>query len=156
MVRQLKFHGERAHARVLGTLLARLRRACPEPLPDVIVPMPLHRSRLRERGYNQAAEIACFAGRELQRPRVQALRRTRHTDEQSGLPRLQRRLNVHGAFAGTRALNGLRVALIDDVVTTGSTAGAAAAALQQAGADGIEVWAVALVEWNNGRAEQFR
>jgi ComF family protein len=146
MVRQLKFHGERSYARALGTLLARQRRACPEPLPDLIVPMPLHPRRLRARGYNQAAEIACFAGRELQRPRSQALRRTRDTAEQSALPRRQRRLNVHGAFAGTRGLTGLRVALIDDVVTTGSTARAAAAALHRAGAASIEVWALAVVE----------
>ena len=155
MVRRLKFRGERAYARVLGTLLARLRRDCAEPLPDVIVPMPLHPRRLSERGYNQAAEIACFAGRELRRPRIPALRRTRHTDEQSGLPRLQRRLNVRAAFAGTRALTGLHVALVDDVVTTGSTAGAAAAALHQSGAASIEVWALALVEsprWNQRAA----
>lgn len=144
LVRALKFHGERCHARVLGTLLARARARAPAALPALLVPVPLHPRRLRARGYNQAAELAAFAARELGLPLERhALRRLRATREQSSLRSRDRAANVRGAFAATRSLAGLRVALVDDVVTTGSTAAAAASALRDAGAAAIELWVVA-------------
>jgi ComF family protein len=151
LVRALKFHGERAYARLLGTLLARERLQCTGPLqgagplPDLIVPVPLHPTRLRERGYNQAAELARFAARELALPLDRGLlRRARATRGQTGLGAKERTLNVSGAFATTRALrNAPRLALVDDVVTTGSTVLAAAAALRAAGAGSVELWVVA-------------
>lgn len=144
LVRALKFHGERCHARVLGTLLARERASHPAPLPSLVVPVPLHPLRLRARGFNQAAELARFAARELALPlNRSALRRIRPTREQTGLRSGDRAANVRGAFAASRLLAGRRVALVDDVVTTGSTAAAAAAALRAAGASGVELWVVA-------------
>ncbi len=144
LVRALKFRGERAHARILGTLLARERLRSAAPLPDRVVPVPLHPLRLRQRGYNQAAELARFAAHELSIPLdCTALRRTRATREQTGLGSDARALNVSGAFVVTRPLCGLRLALVDDVVTTGSTVGAAFAALKAAGAGGVELWVVA-------------
>ncbi len=144
LVRALKFHGERCHARVLGTLLARERARRAAPLPQLVVPVPLHPLRLRTRGYNQAAELASFAALELGlRLDRHALRRVRPTCEQRALRSPDRVSNVRGAFAATRTLAGLRVALVDDVVTTGSTAAAAAAALTAAGAASIELWVVA-------------
>ena len=144
LVRALKFHGERCYARVLGTLLARERARDPAPLPDLVVPVPLHPLRLRERGYNQAAELARFAARELGLPFApNALHRLRPTREQTGLGSEDRTANVRGAFAATGSLAARRVALVDDVVTTGSTAGAAAAALAQSGTRGVELWVVA-------------
>ena len=144
LVRALKFHGERCHARVLGTLLARERARAPAPLPALVVPVPLHPWRLRSRGYNQAAELAAFAAREIGLPLDRhALRRVRPTREQSSLRSRDRAANVRGAFAATRSLDGLRVALVDDVVTTGSTAAAAAWALRSAGAAATELWVVA-------------
>lgn len=146
LVRALKFQGERGHARLLGTLLARERLGDAAPLPDRIVPVPLHALRLRERGYNQAAELACFAARELALPLDRmALRRRRATREQTGLRSRERAANVHQAFAATRPLAGARIALVDDVITTGSTASAAAAALRAAGAGSVELWVVARV-----------
>jgi ComF family protein len=145
MIRQLKFGGDRSFARTLGILLAEARLACGEPLPDLIVPVPLHFDRLRERGYNQAAELALFAGRHLRIPvRPRALLRTRATKAQSGLRAADRAANVQGCFAVPAAeaarFRGKRVALIDDVLTTGSTAREAAHVLESAGAT-IEIWA---------------
>lgn len=144
LVRALKFHGERAYARLLGTLLARERLLREAPLPDFVVPVPLHPTRLRERGYNQAGELARFAARELALPLDRGLlRRARATRGQTDLGAQERTRNVSGAFATTRTLPGApRLALVDDVVTTGSTVLAAAAALRAAGAAAIELWAV--------------
>jgi ComF family protein len=144
LVRALKFAGERSHARLLGTLLAHERLALGPPWPQLLVPVPLHVLRLRERGYNQAAELARFAGHAIGLPvHAQALERVRATREQSGLGASGRAANVAGAFGARRPLAGLRVALIDDVVTTGSTVAAAAQALRAAGASAVELWAVA-------------
>ena len=150
LVRALKFHGERTYARLFGTLLARERMqialdAEAAPLPQWVVPVPLHPRRLRERGYNQAAELARFAARSLALPLdLTLLQRSRATKGQTGLGVRERSLNVAGAFVTTRALlHAPRVALVDDVVTTGSTVLAAAAALQAAGAGAVELWVVA-------------
>jgi ComF family protein len=150
LVRALKFRGERTYARLLGTLLARERMQIAPgvesaPLPDLVVPVPLHPRRLRERGYNQAAELARFAARSLALPLdLSLLRRTRATKGQTDLSALERTVNVAAAFASTRRLlHAPRVALVDDVVTTGSTVRAAAAALQAAGAGAVELWVVA-------------
>lgn len=146
-VRALKFRGERVFARVLGELLAREHRARGMELPACIVPMPLHDSRYRERGFNQAREIARFAARSLGVcVDSRLLARRRVTREQSGLTLRARRENVKGAFEVAGALPRGRIALIDDVVTTGSTALAAARALAAGGADEVELWAVARVQ----------
>lgn len=146
MIRELKFHGALCQARVLGELLAEAALAAEAPLPEVLVPVPLHWERLRERGYNQAAEIARQAARRLRLPmRSRCLERRRDTAAQSGLAAAARPGNVAGAFGiSPRAagrVRGLRIALVDDVVTTGSTAREAAACLLAAGAAGVEVWA---------------
>ena len=143
-IQALKFQRERAWARVLGALLARERRRVGGDLPDLVVPVPLHLRRLRERGYNQSADLARFAARALELPvDARALERRRATEVQSRLPASARATNVEGAFRAARPLQGLRVALVDDVLTTGSTAAAAAAALRAAGADSVELWVVA-------------
>ena len=151
-IRALKFKGERVYARVFGALLADARLHIDASLPDVIVPVPLHESRYRERGFNQAHEIARFASRRLSVPvATRALVRVANTREQSGLPLADRVSNIKGAFAvfGPLAKPGsapvTRVALVDDVLTTGSTASEAARVLQHAGAMEIELWAIARV-----------
>jgi ComF family protein len=146
-VRAMKFRGERVFARVLGQLLARECRARGGPLPACLVPMPLHIARLRERGFNQALEIARFAAASLgARVDSRALVRTLATREQSGLSLEARRKNVRGAFEVVPPLPRGRIALLDDVVTTGSTAMAAIEALQAGGAEQVELWAIARVE----------
>lgn len=143
-IQALKFQRERAWARVLGALLARERRRVGGDLPDLVVSVPLHLRRLRERGYNQSADLARFAARALELPvDARALERRRATEVQSRLPASARAANVAGAFRAAHPLQGLRVALVDDVLTTGSTAAAAAAALRAAGADSVELWVVA-------------
>jgi ComF family protein len=110
------------------------------------LPVPLHRERLLERGYNQADEIARIWSRELAIPvDRKALIRTRATPSQSGLSARQRELNVRRAFAYQPKHEYRHVALVDDIVTTGSTVSEIARALHRAGVDYVEVWALARV-----------
>jgi len=106
----------------------------------------LHRTRLRERGYSQALEIARPVARRLDIPiGSHTLRRVRATAPQTGMTVAARRKNLRGAFtwrAGNEVKN-LRVALVDDVMTTGSTVQAAARCLRAAGAREVEVWVIA-------------
>ncbi len=148
VVRGLKYRNELACGRVLGELLARsiLERA--EPLPEAIVPVPLARGRYLQRGYNQASELA-LAIRGLTGVAVKSdvVIRQRETAEQAGLDRKARRRNVTGAFAAVAPLRVRHVAILDDVVTTGSTVRELAAVLRAAGAEQIEIWAIARTEF---------
>ena len=101
---------------------------------DCVVPVPLHEKRLRERGFNQAEVMAALISQETGIPLRDVLRRTRNTKRQARLPVTSRRENVHGAFTCACRLSGLRVLLVDDVFTTGSTANSCAKALRLAGA----------------------
>jgi ComF family protein len=113
--------------------------------PDAIVPAPLHRVRRRERGYDQAEALArAFAGR-TGVALVHGLARARATRQQARLGAAERAANLAGAFrvVAPGAISGRRIALVDDVVTTGATAAAASAALLAAGAVAVETWCVA-------------
>ncbi len=117
---------------------------------DLLVPVPLHRLRLLQRRFNQSALLAKGLSRVTQVPAcVTALKRTRRTAAQVGLAQEARQKNVTNAFGvgrgGAKAVKGKRVLLIDDVMTTGATANACAAALLKAGANGVDVLAIALV-----------
>jgi ComF family protein len=144
LVHALKYRGQLAVARVLGVLLGRrLAAASRDRIVDVVVPVPLHPRRHAERGFNQSAEIARWTARVL-RCRLDATlaARCRDTQPQVGLRGAERRSNLDGAFAAGRPVRGLRVALVDDVVTTGTTLGALALALNAAGARSVEAWCV--------------
>ncbi|MET0291317.1 MAG: ComF family protein [Steroidobacteraceae bacterium] len=142
LIRQLKFGGDRTGARTLGLLLADVRRERARPMPEALVPVPLHLSRLRERGFNQAEELARFAGRSLKVPiQSNALVRRRATLPQSTLPASAREANVQGCFAVVGRRLPARVALVDDVLTTGRTAMEAVRCLRAAGVVEVEVWA---------------
>jgi ComF family protein len=150
LIRELKYQGDIAHARVLGELLAQAVRERAEALPRLLLPVPLHPARLRERGFNQALLIARFTARALQIPYARgALRRVRDTPSQTGLGKSQRFANMRGAFEirGERALRRLiragHVALVDDVTTTGATLRELQGALLQAGVARVDLWAVA-------------
>lgn len=140
----LKYRGLRAVAAPLGGLMSAYWQR--EPLPaDVIVPVPLHRRRLRERGYNQAALLAQALGTEIGLPvREDWLVRNRATHPQVELDAAERKENVAGAFQcqNSGAVAGRRVLLIDDVCTTGATLEACSLVLRQAGVQ--SVWAFTL------------
>lgn len=119
----------------------------PEAEYDVIVPVPLHKRRFLERGFNQAEQMASCLAERVGLPMVLALRRCRYTKPQAQCSGEERRINVRDVFAADRALvdrvHGKRVLLIDDVVTTGSTVLACAKSLKEAGAASVEAWCLA-------------
>lgn len=132
MIAALKFHARLDLGRAFGILLAQRAGALDA---DGVVALPLAPQRLRERGYNQAAEIArALAARRAWPLLHDALRRTLHRPSQQGLRLAQRRTNVRGVFHAPRRLDGLHLVLVDDVLTTGSTLDEAAACLKRAGA----------------------
>jgi ComF family protein len=139
LVHALKYGGWRGLADPLGR---RMARVCPLP-GHVVVPVPTSAARVRRRGYNQAALLADAYARALGARRVEGLVRVREGPSQVALPPDRRRSNVEGAFqvppSAAPELRGRPVALVDDVLTTGATAGAAASALERAGAEGVIV-----------------
>jgi ComF family protein len=139
----LKFSGARVLGRALGLLLAAEldRRAA---RADALVAVPLHPRRLRERGYNQAEEIARTLAAELGIPLFDAgLRRSRVTAAQTTLGSRARGANVAHAFTADNRYAGMQVAVVDDVITTGATVNAVAAALRAVAATSVVAWAVA-------------
>ncbi|MBM5812536.1 MAG: ComF family protein [Gammaproteobacteria bacterium] len=144
LIHRMKYRGELALARVLGTVLGHRLVTRVGPRPELVIPVPLHVARERERGFNQARELARYAVRELGLPLADGLvRRLRVTAEQAALPAAERQANLRGAFVAGAEVAGRNVAIVDDVLTTGATADALAAALFAAGAHRVEVWAVA-------------
>lgn len=116
----------------------------PDDRPDLIVPMPLHPRRLSERGYNQAALLGKhLADRLSVRFDPHACRRVRDTPPQVELPYKARRKNIRGAFESTADLSGRRVALVDDVMTTGASLNELAGVLKRAGAVEVRAWTMA-------------
>ncbi len=144
LIQRMKYQGEIAGARVLGTLLGRVAARAHPLHVQALLPVPLHRSREAGRGFNQALEIARYAGRETGLPVVlDACQRIRSTAAQTGLTADERRGNLRGAFALVRRLEVERVAVVDDVMTTGSTVEELARLLKADGASWVEAWAVA-------------
>ena len=143
-IQTLKYHRQLRHAGSLAAMLCRRVWQDPHPAPDVLIPVPLHPRRLRQRGYNQALEIARFVGRELGvEVSHRLLARIKDTMPQVGLGERERRRNVKGAFQTTTTDLPAHIALIDDVVTSGSTINVAARALKDAGVSIVSVWAAA-------------
>jgi len=134
MLHQLKYKGGRRLSRPLGGWLGQLIvREARWPL-DLVVPLPLHRRREKDRGYNQSKLLAHYAAREMGLPMAPLLKKTRATPAQAGLSRLQRRANTAGAFSVSGRRNvAARVLLIDDIYSTGATVKEAARVLHDSG-----------------------
>ena len=142
--RPIKYHGRFEFSRLLGGYLARHLVDLAGQPPDVIVPVPLHPSRLRSRGYNQSLELARFVSAALELPiDTTNARRIRATMPQTELSREQRLRNVRGAFDASAAFAGRAVAIVDDVMTSGNTVQSLAQSLLKSGAREVRVWVVA-------------
>lgn len=145
-VHALKYRAEHALAAELGGLVARLvaRDLATGVVVDAVVPLAMHRSRLRQRGYDQALLLAEQVALSCGLPLLRALHRIRWTRPQVELDRAARLANARGAFAGVAgSLAGLRVAVVDDVVTTGATLRAGAATARACGARSVRGYVVA-------------
>ena len=147
LLHRWKFHGERRISALLAYLWLSQQHYSTAP-PDLIVPVPLHWSKLWRRGFNQSQllcmqlqrQCAVLGGIELDARLVQ---RHRATPSQSTLSAAARKSNLLGAFTARQRCDNLRVAIVDDVLTTGSTATAMATTLRDAGASHIEIWCMA-------------
>ena len=148
-----KYSGRFSVGQLLGRIWAGHLAATPAVADyeaDAIVPVPVHRSRLREREFNQSAVLAVEVGRRLGvAVRFGILRSVRRTASQTGLSARQRRLNVRGAFGVGRQedVSGRRFLLIDDVFTTGATTNECAKVLKRAGAASVVVATLCTPSW---------
>lgn len=140
----LKYHADFRQAHLLGAAMAEVLSQRAGPLPELLLPVPLHAGRLRRRGYNQAVELArALAGRLAIAVDISSASRRRATPDQIGQRAAERRRNVSGAFAVGAGVAGKHLAIVDDVMTTGSTVNELARVCREAGALRIEVWIAA-------------
>jgi ComF family protein len=146
-VMQIKFNHALLNARIAGELLTEkiiTQWYLNQPLPDLIIPVPLHPLRLRERGFNQAIEIARPLSKKLQLPLdIEGTQRVKATAAQATLLAKDRILNIKEAFQVNRQYSGLHLAVVDDVITTGHTIREFCRVLKKAGARQIDVWSCA-------------
>ena len=140
LVHALKYGGNLSIAPMLAEALA----ANPLPRVDALIPAPLAPGRLRERGFNQAQELARTIGRRLKIPLLaHACRKVSDTAPQAALPWKERARNVRAAFVCDTDLTGLRVAIVDDVMTSGATVNELSRNLKRAGAVHVSAWVIA-------------
>jgi ComF family protein len=144
LVQAFKYGGNLALAALLGDALGRTAAALAAPRPDLLIPMPLTPRRLRERGFNQALELARRVSAVTGIPVAAAIcRKVVETQPQAALPWRERAKNVRGAYVCDADLQGRKVAVIDDVMTTGATLNELAKNLKLAGAARVSGWMVA-------------
>ena len=147
-IQQLKFHGQLRYARAFAQLfIDYLKEHRRNPLPDCLIPVPLHPKRLRQRGFNQAIEIAKPIGKYFSIPvAIKTCQRIKNTKPQSDLSAKQRIINVKNAFAIKQPITAKHVAIFDDVITTGNTVNELSHLLQKNGVEKIEIWGIAQVK----------
>ncbi len=145
LIHNLKFHHDLSLARTLGLLLGRhLQQHCPDAEVELLLPVPMHYTRLMQRGFNHAGEIAKVVGKTLGLPTAMKLMgKNGSKTPQRTLALEQRTTNVRGSFRQISALPAKRIAIVDDVMTSGATAEAFASALKLAGAEKVHCWVVA-------------
>jgi ComF family protein len=144
LILDLKFQHQLIHAKILGELMAKKLKHRSEKLPQCIIPVPLSRKRLRERGFNQALELAKPISKLLHVAiEINACERVKHTEAQAMLLAKHRHKNIKNAFVIKQNFNAKHVAIIDDVVTTGHTVRELSHVLRKNGVEVIEVWCCA-------------
>lgn len=146
LIRDLKFNSRLELSGFFGKLIAKRVVEKNSSLPDCIIPVPLHYTRLRQRGYNQALEIARHVSRILVLPlNINGIQRSRKTTPQTELIAKLRKQNIRGAFRTcANSLASLKhVVILDDVITTGATVKEMARVLKLAGIARVDVWACA-------------
>ncbi|WP_371744922.1 ComF family protein [Methylobacter sp. S3L5C] len=143
LITSLKFGAHYKNARLLGLLLAEHLKQTTQR-PDLILPVPLHKIRYQQRGFNQAIEIAKTVAKELKIPLdLNSCIKHRDTPHQTALTAKQRRKNIKNAFSIINPIHAQHIAILDDVMTTGSTAHELAYLLKKAGVDQVDVWVCA-------------
>jgi ComF family protein len=148
LVSQLKFQRDLTHAKIFSQLLLETLQAHymrqPSQLPEIIIPVPLHKKRIRQRGFNQALEIAQPIAAKLNIPiSANTIKRIKYTKAQSLLNAVERRKNLRNSFALSKPVKAKHIVLLDDVVTTGTTVYELAALLKKSGVQEVGVWTVA-------------
>lgn len=143
LIASLKFSKQYKNARLLGGLLANYLETSIEK-PQLIIPMPLHKKRMRKRGFNQAIEIAKTVSKQLYIPLdTKSCIRHKNTPHQVSLSAEQRQENIEDAFIVATPIKADHVAILDDVITTGSTANELAKVLKQSGVSRVDLWGCA-------------
>lgn len=147
LISKLKFHQQLSHAVFFSSEMIERIQTTWYPkgtLPELIVPMPLHPKRLRERGFNQANEIAKPIAKYFKKKCFnQIIQRVKHTQAQSGLLKKERYNNIKQAFLSNHDMNGKTIAILDDVITTGATVSECSKILKKNGAKSIHIWCAA-------------
>jgi len=144
MIRRLKYAGDTKYSRLIGTLISQAATTRLTAWPDCLIPVPLHNSRYRERGFNQAHLIAKHISSHLDIPVDRAaVSRIIASDKQAALSARARLRNMHRAFSVNSSVEGKSIAIVDDVYTTGATCTTMAKSLISAGARRVDVWAFA-------------
>jgi ComF family protein len=144
----MKFHNHINSAKLMGQMLNEHLANSLWPTIDLIVPMPIHSQRLLQRGYNQAELLCKFIDHSAHSKLSHALTRTKYTQPQTELNKIERKQNMKQAFACEDTVKGKTVLLVDDVITTGHTANAAAQELLNSGATAVYLAAVAIRKYN--------
>jgi len=150
LIKKMKYQKKIHLANMLSTLFIHkindLNDFC---LPQAIIPMPMHKTRLKQRGFNQALELSRFFASHYQLPlNYTSLIRSRHTDLQAGMSAVERQKNVRQAFKVKKPIQYNHIALIDDVMTTGSTVNEAAKTLKNSGVKTVDIWIIARAGMN--------
>jgi len=141
---QLKFYRKLIYTRIIGELFANYLQQNLTELPDAIIPIPLHFSRIKQRGYNQSVEIARPISQILKRRiLLDSCERRKSTSPQTTLSAAEREINLQNAFVISQDFSGQHLAVLDDVMTTGSTIQSFCQLLGKHGAKQIDVWCCA-------------
>jgi ComF family protein len=144
MLCALKYHQQLSFARTAAGLITDTVRESGEPMPDLLIGVPMTHRAVRKRGLNQAVFLARLIGRQLGIPvKSTLIKKLRETDRQSTLNASKRQRNLKGAFHCKGSLEDKHIALVDDILTTGATANEISRVLKAAGANRVDIWVCA-------------